>query len=216
MSLQRLRAHIDGFNLYFGLDEAGLRGALWLDLVDLVERLLPADHYLESVRYYTARVKRPADSRERQSLYLDALRAHRPPPQLEIIEGFVRYEPWDCKHCDRTTDRRVEKRTDVNLAVDMVTGAHADAYDTVMLISGDADQVAAVEAVRAAGKRVIVAFPPERPSQHLRTVDPEAFTISRSKIRKSLLPDTVMTATGYRLERPAVWRWGADRPDDDG
>jgi hypothetical protein len=37
---QRVIAYIDGFNLYFGLRESGLRRCYWLNLPALAESLL--------------------------------------------------------------------------------------------------------------------------------------------------------------------------------
>ena len=72
-----------------------------------------------------------------------------------------------CKKCDQPSQHPVEKHTDVNLATDMIVGAHEDRYDQAMLISADADQVAAVRAVRGLGKYVTVVYPPKRESTHL-------------------------------------------------
>jgi uncharacterized LabA/DUF88 family protein len=49
----------------------------------------------------------------------------------------------------------VEKETDVNLAVDMVVGAHRGRYDVAMLVAGDTDYVRAVRAVQEEGKQVV-------------------------------------------------------------
>lgn len=52
----------------------------------------------------------------------------------------------------------VEKGIDVRVATDMLWQAHNNVYDTAVLVSGDADYVPAVEAVKAIGKHVEVAF----------------------------------------------------------
>ncbi len=51
----------------------------------------------------------------------------------------------------------VEKGIDVRIATDMLHQAHTNVYDTAILISGDADYVPAVEAVKASGKHVELA-----------------------------------------------------------
>jgi uncharacterized LabA/DUF88 family protein len=50
----------------------------------------------------------------------------------------------------------VEKETDVNLAVDMVTLAYTNAYDEAILLSADSDYRAAVNSARNFGKSVVV------------------------------------------------------------
>ncbi len=201
--VDKLIVYIDGFNLYFGLMDSGMRNRLWLDLVALSRELADERHLVET-RYYTARVRRPDDSRERQAVFLDALEA-RYPDQLTIVHGFVQYEPWQCGGCGKSIERRVEKRTDVNLAADMVADAYTDRFDTAILISGDADLIGAVETVRRRGKEVVVAFPPGRASDHLRDAADAAFVISKTKIRKSQLPPSVAGFGGLRLDQPPEW-----------
>jgi uncharacterized LabA/DUF88 family protein len=53
-----------------------------------------------------------------------------------------------------------EKGVDVALAVDMLTGAFEDRYDTAVLVSSVGDFKPAVEAVRRYGKRVEYVFFP--------------------------------------------------------
>ncbi len=45
--------YIDGFNLYYGLMEAGLRSSRWLDLARLGKSLLKPHQHLILTRYFT-------------------------------------------------------------------------------------------------------------------------------------------------------------------
>ena len=54
--MKRVVVYIDGFNLYYGLRDAGWRRYYWLDLRRLSENLLRPDQRLVLVRYFTARV----------------------------------------------------------------------------------------------------------------------------------------------------------------
>lgn len=53
-------------------------------------------------------------------------------------------------------DILVEKETDVNIAVDMVSLAYNNAYDVAILCSADTDYIPVMNLVRSMGKRVIV------------------------------------------------------------
>jgi uncharacterized LabA/DUF88 family protein len=53
----------------------------------------------------------------------------------------------------------VEKAVDVQIAVDMVTMAAANEFETAYLLSADGDFTPAVEAVRGFGKRVYAVSP---------------------------------------------------------
>jgi hypothetical protein len=52
--VERVKAYVDGFNLYHGLKAKHGRKYLWLDLQALALRLIkPAQHLIE-VQYFTA------------------------------------------------------------------------------------------------------------------------------------------------------------------
>ena len=60
MSMSRVVTYIDGFNLYFGLRDAGLKRYYWLDLVALSSTFLLPGQTLEHVHYFTARIRTTA------------------------------------------------------------------------------------------------------------------------------------------------------------
>lgn len=203
---RKLITYIDGQNLLAGMLEADLGFHRWLDVCALAERLAPPDHELVQTRYYTAR-RKGGDELERDASndYLDALEQWRK-NEVSLVYGFMRPGAVQCDHCGRHSDRYQEKRTDVNIAVDMVGDALSERFDTAMLISGDADLVGAVEAVARHGKQVVLATPPKRDSAHLREVATHVLgPISKSKIRKSKLPDAIDLDNGYRIRRPQIW-----------
>jgi hypothetical protein len=74
--VKRVRAYIDGFNLYHGMHAAFGRAFLWLDPQSLARDLLRRDQILDRVRYFTARVRRDDGSRLRQVTYLETVVAH--------------------------------------------------------------------------------------------------------------------------------------------
>ena len=88
MSAERLVAYIDGFNLYYGLRDARLRGSRWLDLHGVCTSLLKPSQQLEFVRYFTTRVRGDPHAARRQSVYIDALLAR------EGIEIDFGEPPW--------------------------------------------------------------------------------------------------------------------------
>lgn len=97
--------------------------------------------------------------------------------------------------------------TDVNIAVEMLGDAADDAFDTAILISAASDLVGPVRAVRERhGKRVVVAFPPERESRHLRREADAAFVIGDAVIHQSQLPERMPGPNGRVLSRPERWR----------
>ena len=131
------------------------RSAKWLDPLTLARALIKSDHVLGVVKFYTARVRTyPFDAAavERQRIYLRALSEIK---GLEIVEGYYnRNKVWmpavsgKCRNCEKATNGRVhivkleEKRTDVNIATDMLNDVFSGDIDAVALISGDSDFIA--------------------------------------------------------------------------
>ncbi len=196
MTPPRVAVYVDGFNLFYGLRDKGWKRYYWLDLKLLGERLLRPGQVLVAVRYFTARVLPKPDDPDkpiRQNTYLEALATL---PDLSIHYGYFvpRREGYE------------EKMTDVNVAVEMLCDAHADAFDTAMVVSADGDLTGAVLAVKERyNKRVIVAFPPNRRSNELRAAATSSLVIGADSLRNSQLPDVVPSAAGYALRRPANW-----------
>lgn len=112
-----------------------------------------------------------------------------------------------CRTCNTQWTKNEEKRTDVNIAVRLLSDAYEDRFDMAMVISGDSDLVPSVEAVRQRfrRKRVIVASPPKRWSADLAQSAHAAFQVSRAAIRSNRLPDPVITPEGVVLRAPQGW-----------
>lgn len=197
-------AYIDGFNLYFGLKSKGWRRYYWLNLQQLVENLLRPDQQLMQTKYFTARVAAPADKQIRQATYLEALQTL---PNLTIFYGKYQLNRKRCPHCGAEDFLPTEKMSDVNLAVELMTDAFQDRFDTAFLISADSDLTGPVLAVQRLfpAKRIVVAFPPDRFSAELKNTAQASLVIGRGPIAHSQFPPQVARADGFLLNRPASW-----------
>ena len=204
VSTERLIAYIDGFNLYYGLRDAGLRSSRWLDLHGMCTSLLKPRQRLELVRYFTTRVRGDRNAARRQAVFIDALCAR---GGIEIDFGHFLSSSTRCRSCGAVRKRHEEKRTDVNIAVRLLEDAFDDRFDTAMVISGDSDLVPPVQSVRGRfpDKRVLVAAPPKRWSAQLGQAANAALQISSMTIRSNRLPDPVITPSGVELRAPTGW-----------
>ena len=72
---ERVQVYVDGFNLYFGMLEAGFNNCNWLNLKKLSINLLKPHQELAGVKYFTSRVSNNPDKQKRQVTYLEALDA---------------------------------------------------------------------------------------------------------------------------------------------
>lgn len=211
MPITRIAAFVDGYNLYHGIndtDDGAMRCWLWVDLHELVRRIAPKDSTeIVAINYYSAQ-RGTQGSRDRQAAFIAANQElHR--KEFRPVMGFMKAKEPDCmsSSCLLPGTKWVEKRSDVNLAVDMVLGATKPApdYDMAVLITGDADQVRSVEAVQEAGRKVIVAFPPGRYSDELRDAcSIETQNISSTRLRQSQMQDEVVVG-GWVARRPTEW-----------
>lgn len=203
--MDRVKAYVDGFNLYHGLKQKHGRKYLWLDLEALAGRLVRPSQRLIAVDYFTARVRDQTAAERRQATYLDALAAHS--PLVTVVEGRFQEKTHYCRSCGNQWSSYEEKETDVSIAVKLVEDGVRQVFDTALLISGDSDMCPAVRSLKriCPGKRVVAVFPPKRHSSELTRVADGILRISDANIRQSQLPVSVVNTTGISLKRPNYW-----------
>ena len=209
--------YIDGYNLYYGL----LKGSphKWLDLSTFARKLLPDDHDIIAVKYFTScTLTYPHDNAavERQNIYLQAIQSL---ANIKVISGFFKKNKVlmpvaevQCKECEVPNNglvrvvRLEEKRSDVNLAVEMMVDAAQSDVECLVVITGDADQVGTIEAARWRFHKTVVVFNPhERISDHLKKAASYYKNIPRDFPAKCQLSNVVMLANGRTVHRPAAW-----------
>ena len=140
--MERVSIFIDGSNLYHGLKSAFDRTDLDFQL--FVDRVV-SDRQLIRTYYYNATVptnREPERARHQQGFFASL----RHIPYFDIRLG--RLEPRG--------DTFVEKGVDIAIAVDMLSMAMHNAYDTAILVSSDGDFAKAIRAVCDTGKHVEV------------------------------------------------------------
>jgi uncharacterized LabA/DUF88 family protein len=98
--------------------------------------------------------------------------------------------------------------TDVNIAMEILTDAFEDKFDTAILISADSDLVPPIRTIKRIypRKRIVVFFPPKRFSTHLKNSADIQLSIGRGSLVKSQFPDRIRKSDGIILEKPLEWR----------
>ena len=156
----RTVVYVDGYNPYYGLlRKSKLK---WLDLYSLFnDHVLDDQANLLEIRYYTApvlgRMSDDSKSTQRQRTYLQALR-NMYSGKLEIIEGkILATTPYqrlvqsipEAPHLKKVQVFDFnEKKTDVNLASDMLAGAWTGEFEQAVLCSNDSDLEGAFSTIR--------------------------------------------------------------------
>jgi len=203
MKKERVIVYVDGFNLYFGMLEAGLDYCKWLDIQLLIKNLLLSNQELHEIKYFTSRVSNNPDKQKRQTTYIEALES----TDIRIFYGHYQRDAVECNRCGNIWPKYNEKMTDVNIATQIIIDAYQDNFDMAMLISGDSDLVPPIKAVHENfnQKRVFVAFPPKRHNNSVSLVAKGSMTIGRKKLVDSQFATSVKKKNGYILSKPADW-----------
>lgn len=107
---------------------------------------------------------------------------------FEVIEGeqvirTVHGKEFDIN--DTTTYTTVEKGTDVNVAVQMLSKGFQNAYDVAILVSGDTDYIPVIETLHHLGKTVILATLPQQNIEKYKTLIDQHICIDKNIIEKS-------------------------------
>ncbi len=152
----RVALFIDGKNFFAGWKDA--TGGADIDFRKLAPWIVHAagGTTLLGAHYYTgvdeAFPRTPAQ--EKLDGFLD---------MIDQLPGFFvqrfaqKMRTQTCASCGHSHSFAREKEVDTTIVADMLRLAAVNGFDIAVLLSGDADLVAAVEGVRALGKKVLVA-----------------------------------------------------------
>ncbi len=188
------------------MKEAGLYPYIWLNMVDLCQKLTKRKtEELRLVKYFTAVTSSHEGRRKRHLRFIEALKTTE--PYIEIYEGkFYRTSEW-CRKCGNNYYIYREKRTDVNIASHLINDAVDNVFDVAYLVTGDSDLVPALEIAkqRNSKKKYGVWFPPKRYSFDLKRITDFYKTIPDNIIKNSQFPDPVEDA-GKKINKPERWR----------
>ena len=87
--------------------------------------------------------------------YLDALQYKE---RITVEQGMVRPKATTCRKCGAQFQVAVQKLVDVKMSVRLVELAFSDSMDRIVLLSGDADLLPAVEASESSGTTIRLAY----------------------------------------------------------
>ncbi len=143
--------------MYHGLCDAvkynGYGDYRWLNYQKLAENTIRPYQDLIWVMYFTARIKGNAKKQKHQNDYLEALAMQ---PKIKTYYGNYQVK----QSFDRTSGQHytypVEKRTDVNLATQLLVDAFQGNVECAYIVSADSDLIPAIEAVRINFPNILV------------------------------------------------------------
>ena len=208
---QRVSFYFDGFNFYNGLKDKcrkspEWRDFYWIDFVKLCQAFLPQDQVLQKVKYFTAP---PLNSgkRSRQATLFAANKLLNP-GVFEIIQGKYYKKNVTCKLCGGVFQQPEEKRTDVNISLELMLDCFNDNTDKLVLVTADSDLISTVQAVKKyfPQKTLKIYFPPLRSSGELLKACGKVvyFENNKSKFETAVMPDTVTVGPKSYI-KPTEW-----------
>jgi hypothetical protein len=174
-------------------------------------KLRPSDD-IRQIWYFTALVDGAKSSR--QERYLRALTTR---PLVRLMLGKFKLKQVKCgvMGCTfpgaRIFDVPEEKRTDVNIALQMLDDAHHDRAEQFIVISGDSDLVPALEMVKSQwpGKRLVVYVPSRHPVRgaavELRSAADKDRTFPQQLLKVCQFPAELPDGRGGVIRKPVEW-----------
>ena len=117
---------------------------------------------------------------------------------LDIVEGRFISRPKTKKNMDitdKSTYYKVEKGTDINLAVDVVSRAFHNSYDVAFIVSADTDYLKIYDILRNLGKLTVVVVVEGQGASKLKPYVDAVFKLDDSFFNTCLMPSTDDTNT---------------------
>jgi 6-hydroxy-3-succinoylpyridine 3-monooxygenase len=206
---KRSIVYIDGFNLYYGAVKDTPHK--WLNIQRYFE-LLRRDDDVIRIKYFSAMIQ--GGGVADQETYLKALATL---PKVDIILGKYKTKRAACRvtGCSHSGDRNFtaweEKRTDVNIAVQMMDDAYQNACDIFVIVSGDSDLVPPLYMIknRFPAKKVVVYVPARDrirgAAVEIRSAADKDSTLPQNLLRHSQFPPTLPDGAGGTIAKPPSW-----------
>ncbi|WP_333877196.1 NYN domain-containing protein [Flavobacterium sp.] len=168
--------YIDGFNFYYGLRnikkaDADWQNYYWIDIVALCEEFINPGDNLVKVKYFTSPPLNNGKKSRQSALFKanDLINGAR----FEIIRGKYYNKTLHCgATCGETYTMPEEKRTDVNISVNLIGDCALGLVDKIVLITADSDLVPPIEFIKTHFPQIEIKiiFPPSSYSYDLKDV----------------------------------------------
>jgi len=214
--MDRVTVYVDGFNFYYSLkrmieaDPNWKKKFYWIDFVKFFDHFIGDNQTLQKVVYFTT----PPINHQKSIKQGILLRANRlmNGSRFEVILGKFYEKTLICPVCNSSYTVPEEKRTDVNISVQMLRDCALNKVDTLFLVSADSDIVPPLKLIKKdhPDKIVNVIFPPKSFSHDLNNIAKNnkgkviLLKYHKPKFQSSIMPDTI-TIYGKSITIPQEW-----------
>ena len=199
----RINVYIDGFNLYHSTLQHTHPDCRWLNLLELSKRLINRkNEEIQTVYYFSALATWIPERAKKHLSYIHALRT----VGVKDILGKFTIRERRCPLCTKCFQSHEEKKTDINIAITLLTDGIANKFDTALILSGDSDLTPVITKVKnlCPGKKVGIIVPQNQSAMNLKQHADFFKKIQYRDLKKSLLPEEV-NYNGKIITAPADW-----------
>jgi 6-hydroxy-3-succinoylpyridine 3-monooxygenase len=134
----RAIVYIDGYNWYHAIFKHRPDWK-WLNVQSFFQEMRPRET-IQEIKFFSAIIdedKPVSDAKDRHQKFIKALKTL---PKVKVILGKFQSREVTCRaHCKQKYIVPEEKKTDVNIAVEILSDAIDDKFDCMVLVSGDSD-----------------------------------------------------------------------------
>jgi len=215
----RVAVYVDWFNVYRQLKKNFWKKYNWLNYKELASHFLIKDDKIVKIVYFSAYYPESKDNSAKHKNYVRVLQQAWIIPVLwkyqQVTRTFINkwnnlqsfvLDDWESREwfppyklVYRTYE---EKKTDVNIAVNILRDWLDDLYDKCFIISWDSDITPAIESVkkRRKDKKFICILPPWSNSTAMKNVCHKTYKIKESDLQDSQFPDIIKW-----IQKPEDW-----------
>jgi NYN domain-containing protein len=202
--------YVDGYNWYHAIFKHRPEWK-WLNLQSFFQAMRPHEN-IAAVKLFSAMVTDP-DGCLRQETYFKALKSL---PKLQIILGLFQPRRVHCKgDCKQEYIVQEEKKTDVNIAIEMMADAIDGQVDHICAVSGDSDLQPVIEWITKRFPKIqITVYVPCLPNERrdrrtdyytTKGLNVDCRFLPLSGIPEHQLPNLVKLPQGGFAYRPSSW-----------
>jgi uncharacterized LabA/DUF88 family protein len=154
------------------------------------------------VYYFSAFAEWIPSKMVKHRFYIDALRS----TGVKVVLGKFTAISRKCPLCRKLYKTHEEKKTDINIAITLLTDGFQDKFDTALILSGDSDLAPVTEKLKllCPGKKVGVIVPQGQYAANLKLNTDFFKKIQTKDLHKSLLPEQI-DYHGNTIIAPPGW-----------
>lgn len=206
-------ALIDGFNLYFSMNDNRYSKYKWLDFSKLFRNYVNSRDKIE-IHYFTTVNYKDIHSYKTDRIRIDGkYKRHMILIEAEETKGVIVHygnfmdTDYICENCKHHNIRRKEKQTDVNIGAFLSYLAFSRNLEKFIILSADTDMIPAISLVKEISpeKHISLLLPPGYAFSEISKFCDKTYQMEEEILKSSMFPRTVLNEKGEEITCPEEW-----------